>query len=246
MDFDEEAIGASGYGGSGHGGNFIAATGAVRRIGDHREMRKFFDDGDSCDVEGVAGVGLEGTDAAFAEDDVVIAAGENVFGTEEKLFHGGGHAALEEDRFADFAESAEKIIILHVAGADLEDVDIFGHHTDLRKVHDFADGKETEFVGGFAHELEACFAEALKSVGRGARLEGPGAKNLCAGFGDAFGHGQNLFARFDGAGAGGDNDFIAADFYAAAKIDDGAFGFELTAGELEGLRDAHDFAHAFE
>jgi len=35
-------------------------------------------------------------------------------------------------------------------------------------------------------------------------------------------------------------------FYAAAEIDDGAFRLELAAGELEGLRDAHDFAHAFE
>ena len=57
---------------------------------------------------------------------------------------------------------------------------------------------------------------------------------------------MNLFARFDGAGTGGDDDFIAADFYAAAEIDDGAFGLELAAGELERLRDAHDFAHAVE
>src|SRR6267143_1799242 len=50
----------------------------------------------------------------------------------------------------------------------------------------------------------------------------------------------------DGAGTGGDHNFGAADFYTAAEIDDSAFGLELAAGQLEGLRDAHDFAHAFE
>ena len=57
---------------------------------------------------------------------------------------------------------------------------------------------------------------------------------------------MNLFARFDGARASGDDHFGAADAHASAKIDDRAFGLERAAGELEGLRDAHDFAHAFE
>jgi hypothetical protein len=71
-------------------------------------VRKFFDDGDGGDVERVASVGLEGADAASSQkDDAVVAAGEDVFGAEEKLFHGGGEAALEQDGFADFAESAE-------------------------------------------------------------------------------------------------------------------------------------------
>ncbi len=116
----------------------------------------------------------------------------------------------------------------------------------MRKVHDFADSEEIEFVGGFAHELEAWFAHALKGVRRSARLECAGAENFCASFGDAFRNGENLIAGFDGTGTGGDDDFIAANFYASAKVDDGAFGLELATGELEGLRDAHDFAHAIE
>jgi len=39
---------------------------------------------------------------------------------------------------------------------------------------------------------------------------------------------------------------LPADFYTAAEVDDGAFGLELAAGQLEGLCDAHDFAHAIE
>src|SRR6266849_1078098 len=133
VDFDEQAVGAGGYGGAGHGRNFVAAPGTVGGVGEHGEMRKFFDYGDGGDVERVARVGLEGTDAALADNDVVIAAGEDVLGAEQQLFHGGGHAALEEDRLADFAECAEEIIILHIARADLEDVHVAEHHLDLRR-----------------------------------------------------------------------------------------------------------------
>src|ERR1700732_1524060 len=114
-------------------------------------MRELFDYGDGGDVERVARVGFERADAALAEDYVVIAAGEDVFGAEEQLFHGGGHATLEEHGLADFAESAEEVIILHIAGADLKNVDVAEHHPDLGGVHDFADGEEIEFLRGFAH-----------------------------------------------------------------------------------------------
>ena len=124
VDFDEQAIGAGSDRGAGHGRNFVAAAGAVRRIGDDRQMRKFFDDRNGGDVECVARVGLKGADAALAENHVVIAAGQDVFGAEEKFFDRGGQAALEKDGFADFAEGAEEKVVLHIARADLENVDV--------------------------------------------------------------------------------------------------------------------------
>src|ERR1700720_2045911 len=114
-------------------------------------MREFLDYGNGSDVERVARVGFECADAALAEDYVVIAAGEDVLGAKEQLFHGGGHAALEEYGLADFAEGAKEIIVLHVARADLEDVDIAEHHLHLRRIHDFADGEEIDFLRGFTH-----------------------------------------------------------------------------------------------
>src|SRR5882724_10047181 len=216
VDFDEQAVGARGYRGASHCGNFVAPASAVRRIGNHREMRKLLDDGNGCDVERVASVGLEGADAAFAEDDVVVAAGKNVFGAHKKFLHGGGETALEQNGLANFAEGAQQKIVLHVARADLEHVNVAGHHGDLRSVHDFADGEQAEFVSGFLHELQAFFAEALKGVGRGARLEGTGAQNFCASFADAFGDGVDLFVGFHRTGAGGDDYIRSAEFYAAA------------------------------
>src|SRR4029077_16946255 len=101
----------------------------------------------------------------------------------------------------------------------------------LRRVHDFADGEEIKFLRGFAHKLEAFFAHALEGGRRSARLEGASTKDFGSGFGDGFGDGDDLPAGLDGTRAGGDNDFVAADFHAAAEIDDGAFGLELAAGE---------------
>jgi len=43
-------------------------------------------------------------------------------------FHGGGHAALQKNGFANFAEGAEEKVVLHVARADLEDVHVTQHH----------------------------------------------------------------------------------------------------------------------
>src|SRR5216117_3061979 len=86
VDFDEQAVGASGNGGASHGRDFVATAGAVRGVANHWQMGKLLDDRDGGDVEGVARVGFERADAALAEDDVVIAAGEDVLRAEEKLF----------------------------------------------------------------------------------------------------------------------------------------------------------------
>ncbi len=57
-----------------------------------------------------------------------------------------------------------KMVVLHVARADLEDVDVAAHHLNLRRVHHFADGEELKFFGGFVHQLQAFFAHALEGV----------------------------------------------------------------------------------
>src|SRR6267154_4841974 len=207
-------------------------------------MRKFFDDGNRGDIERVAGISLERADAALAENDVVIAAGQNVFGAHQKFFHGGGHAAFQQDGFADFTKRAKEIVVLHVARANLKNVHVTQHHLNLRRVHHFADAEEAEFVRSFAHELEARFPHALESVRRSPWFKGASAQDFCARFGDAFRDGKDLFARFDRARARGNGHFRAADLDAAAKIDDGAFRLELAARKFERLGDAHDFAHA--
>src|SRR4051812_43318110 len=38
VDFDEQAVGAGGHRGTSHGGNFVAASGAMRRVGEHGKV----------------------------------------------------------------------------------------------------------------------------------------------------------------------------------------------------------------
>src|SRR2546423_673199 len=48
--FDEQAVGAGGHSGASHGGNFVAASGAMRRVGEHGKVREFFDHGNGSNV----------------------------------------------------------------------------------------------------------------------------------------------------------------------------------------------------
>ena len=98
MDFDKEAIGACGYGGAGHGENFVALAGAVAGIDEDGKVAAFFYGGDYGEIESVAGEIGEGADATFAEHHVVIAFGEDVFGGHQEFVESGAHAALEEHR----------------------------------------------------------------------------------------------------------------------------------------------------
>src|SRR5262249_13137489 len=152
-DFNKEAVGTCGDGGPGHGRDFVAASRAVRRIGPHGQVRKLLDYWYRGKIERVARVGFKGADAALAENHVVVAAGKDVFGAEQELFHRRRHTAFEKNGFADFAECAQQVIVLHVARADLVNVHVLAHHFDLRRVHDFADGEQAELVGGLAHDL---------------------------------------------------------------------------------------------
>src|SRR5580704_12545496 len=104
MDFDKQAVGACRDSGPSHWRDFVTASRPVRGIGDNRQVRELFDYRNGGDIERVAEVIFERADAALAEDDVVISAGENVFGAEEKLFDGSGHAPLEENGLLRFAQ----------------------------------------------------------------------------------------------------------------------------------------------
>ena len=51
--------------------------------------------------------------------------------------------------------AAQQVIVLHVARADLQHVDVGQHDFDLRRVHHFADDEQAVFVGRVAHQLQA-------------------------------------------------------------------------------------------
>ena len=206
-------------------------------------MRELLHHRNRRDIHGVARVGLEGADAALAQNHFVIAAGENVFRRQQQFFDGRGNAALQQNRLADLAEFAQQIEVLHVARADLQNVGIRSEQRNLRLVHHLADHQQTAPVRRLAHHFEAFFAESLKAVRRAARLECAAANDARAAVGDDVGGALDLIAALDAARSGHHDDPVAADLD-IPDLDDGAAGPETPAGQLVGRDDAVNFLHA--
>ena len=120
---------------------------------------------------------------------------------------------FSKHRLANLAQFAQQVEVLHVAGADLEDVDVGQHGLDLGDLHDFADDQEIVSIRGLAQQLEAFNSHALEGIGRAARLEGAAAKNLGAGLRDLSGDLEDLLARLHRARSGHDHYFVAANLH---------------------------------
>ena len=146
-------------------------TGRWRQVVEERDGRQ---------VHRVAGVGLEGADAALAEDDVGVARADDVLGRHQPLLDGRAVAALEHDRLADPPDGHEQRVVLHVAGADLEDVRVARHDLDLRWLHDLGDDGQPGQLARLGQVSERLDAEALERVRAGTRLERATAQDSCA------------------------------------------------------------------
>jgi len=249
MDFDEEAIGADGYGGARERENFVAFAGAVAGIDEDGEMTAFFDGGDDGEVESVARKIGERSNAAFAEHDVVVALGENVFGSHQKFVEGSGHAALEEHGFFGAASALEEGEILHVARTDLYDVGVFLDEIEGFVVNGFGDDAEAVRGADFRKNFQAVFAEALKAVRGRAGLVGPAAEEAHTGLLEAFGDSETLFLGFDGARTGHQCDVLAADDDVAGRrgdSEDSVFFLGVAADEFVWFADGDAFDDAGE
>src|ERR1019366_8797817 len=240
MDFDHQAVGAGGYGGPRHGSHDVAAAGGVRRGGENRQVGQVLDPRDGGEIQGIARVGFEGADAAFAENNVVIAAGQYVLGGEQEFLDAGSDAPFQQHRLGLLAELAQQVEVLHIARAHLHDVRILRQQRDLRLVDDFADYQQAVAVGGGAQHFQALGAQTLKSIRRVALLEGAAAYHPGAGAGRQLGALLDLVPVFHAARAGHDDHGVAADGQ-RAHAHDGAAGPKDAAGELIGRGDAMGF-----
>ena len=113
-----------------------------------------------------------------------------------------------------FADGFEQLVVLHVAGADLEDVGVFGDELDVLGGHDLGDDGQAGLVAAAA-SISGLFLEALEAVGAGARLEGAAAEAGGAGLLRRRRRCEDLLFALDGAGSGDDADVAAADLQAA-------------------------------
>ena len=201
VDFDEEAVGSNGNSGAGKRQNFVAFAGAVTGVNENRKVAAFFDGGDDGEVQSIAGEIGESADAAFAEHDVVISFGEDVFGGHEEFVERGGHTALEEDWFFGAAGALEKRKVLHVAGADLNDVCVLLDKIERFVVNRFGNDAEAVRGADLGEDFEAVLAESLKAIRGSPRFVSAATEESRARFLNAIRDGEALGFGFDGAGA---------------------------------------------
>ena len=102
----------------------------MRNIHDDRQMRLLLEYRHSADVERVARPVFKGADTAFHQDDVGVAAANDVLGSEHCFFHGCAKAPLEQHGLLDLTQRPQQEAVLHVARTHPEEVNIVGHHRD--------------------------------------------------------------------------------------------------------------------
>src|SRR5439155_11402060 len=111
------------------------------------------------------------------------------------------------------AQLAQQVEVLHIARAHLENVRIGGQQRDLSLVHHFADDQQAVAVRRRSNEPQTFFTEALEAIRRAARLESPAPDDPGARFGDDGGDALDLVPRLHAAGAGHDDDAVAANLH---------------------------------
>ncbi len=136
----------------------------VRRVHDDRQVRQPLGHRDGTDVEGVAGGGLEGADAALAEHDVEVAALGDVLGGHQPFLDGGAHAPLEQHRLGRGAHRLQQREVLHVPGADLQHVGVGGDQVHAGRVDHLGHDREPGLGAHVGEDLQAGFAQALVRV----------------------------------------------------------------------------------
>src|SRR5689334_14947455 len=140
-------------------------------------MRQLVYHGNGGEVEHVARRRVEPADAALAQDHVVVSLRQHVFRREEQLFDGRRHAAFQEHGLLGPARRLEQRRVLHVAGADLDDVRDFGHVTNAFGIHRLGADEEAGLLARLGEQLEPRPPQPLERVGRGARLPGTAAQD---------------------------------------------------------------------
>ena len=162
VDLDHDPVGAHGHAADRQRLDEPALAGGVRRVHHDRQVRQVVEQRHRGQVQRVAGGRLEGPDAALAQDDLGVAGRGDVLGGHQPLLDRGAEAALEHHRPARAPAREQQREVLHVAGADLEDVGVLGDDVDLGRLHHLGDHRQ------------ARSARAPRPGSAGPRRPGPG------------------------------------------------------------------------
>src|SRR5438876_3419695 len=226
-----------------HGGHKGTPAGSVARVDDHGKVAQLLDERHRVEVQGIAGVGLEGPDAALAEDDLVVALAEDVLSGEQPFLDRRRHTPLEQDRLAQPTDFGQQWEVLHVAGTDLQHVNDVGERSDVRRFQHLADQRQAGLPFRLPQNVDAVTAQSLEAVGGGAWLEdtttervSPSRPDFPAGFQ------VELFA-VNRAWPGHDPGAVPTDLVRTDR-DAGIARSELAVRQFEWLRDGYHLGYA--
>lgn len=119
--------------------------------------------------------------------------------------------AFEEDGALGAADGFKECVVLHVARADLEGVNVWFHVGDHFGGQNFGDKGDFELVCGASQDADAFEAEALEGIGRCAGFEGAAAEHAGTELLDGLGGVVEYVLGFNGAGTGDDDKFLSAE-----------------------------------
>ena len=148
---------------------------------------------------------------ALAEDDRLVALLEHVLGGHEQLLERARQPALDQHRAAGAADLRQQRVVLHVAGADLDDVGHLEHGLEVARVHQLGHHRQPGLLLGLGQQAQALLPQALEGVRARARLVRAAADHRRAGLRDDVRRRQHLVARLDGARPGDEREVLAAD-----------------------------------
>ena len=166
MHFNQEPVRARCDGGLCHRRHQGPLARGVTGINDDRQMGQGLQCGDGCQVERVPVLRFEGPNASLAQHHVLVPTRHDVFRREQPFLDGCRESPFQEYRLVVRADLFQQLEVLHVPGADLDDVRLLEKQFDVPRVEDLAhDRKLREFLG-FPEEIQALIAESLKRIGR--------------------------------------------------------------------------------
>ena len=145
---DQQPVGSGSHRRQSDGGDQIPFSGAVAGVGHDGQVAEPFDHGHCGHIQRKPSEGLKPANSPFAENHLLVAPGHHVFCGQQPLFVRGGQPTLDHDRFPDQANFVEQIVVLHVPGADLQDVCVLGYGLNVSGGHDFGDDWQAGFLFG--------------------------------------------------------------------------------------------------
>lgn len=134
MCFDYQSAGTGGNSGATHIENKVAAPGTVTGVGDNRQVGLLHEYRYGGNIEGIPGIIFtftQGQHTPLTEDDVAVSLGGDIFGTGKEFFNTRPEMPLVQDRLVFPGHGSNQVLVIHILGANLEDIDVLRHHIDL-------------------------------------------------------------------------------------------------------------------